>query len=313
MARYDNGFGGQGGFRGGWTGRPDSYDEDFGYDPVRYGRWDEPSSGMRGAQGAQGGYGGPQDRGGFTFGGGRQGGYGGGMSRGGPTFGGGQHTGGHGGAGYGGGQRGYNASRDGWGEGWGGGYDAYDRGIYGESYPGYGGYPGAPVRGEYYGGGGFGPGRASQGRGYGGDFARAPFMPEEAYRRHPEYNQPRQQRQWESYQHGYDEDLSDDDIREIVRGRMESDAWLDPDRIEVEVEDGVVTLTGEVDDFLEARYAWDDAWEAEGVRGVVNNLTVRTDQPTETHGDVVAQSSGDRPNLEAGGATLWSGGTEPES
>jgi osmotically-inducible protein OsmY len=43
--------------------------------------------------------------------------------------------------------------------------------------------------------------------------------------------------------------------------------------------DGVVTLSGEVDDFLEARYAWDDAWEAEGVRGVINNLTVRTAEP----------------------------------
>jgi len=310
MARYDQGFG-QGGFRGGWSGRPDSYDEDFGYDAVRYGRWDEPGSGMRGAQGGmggQGGFGGPQ-RGGFPFGGGPQGGP---MSRG-PMFGGGQFAGG---PGYGGGQRGFDASR----EGWGGGYDAYDRGIYGESYPGpaYGGYPGAPARGEYY-GGGHAPGRASQGRGYDrgstGEYARAPFMPEEAYRRHPEYDQPRQQRQWEGYQRefGDGEELSDDDIEHIVRHRMQNDAWLDPDRIEVQVEDGVVTLTGEVDDFLEARYAWDDAWEAEGVRGVVNNLTVRTDQPTETHGDVVAQSSGDRPNLESGGSTLWAGGTGGES
>jgi osmotically-inducible protein OsmY len=65
----------------------------------------------------------------------------------------------------------------------------------------------------------------------------------------------------------------------------------------------VVTLTGEVDDFLKARYAWDDAWEAEGVRGVVNNLTVRADLPqAPTHGDVVPQSAGDRTSPdEAGG------------
>ena len=301
MARYDQGFGGQGGFRGGWIGRPDSYDEDFGYDTMRYGRWDEPNSGMRGAQGGyggQGGFGGAQNRGGFPMGGGRQGGYNGLMNRG-PMFGGGQYAEpGYGGAGYGGGQRGFDASRDGWGEGWGGGYDAYDRGIYGESYPGpaYGGYAGGPARGEYYGGG---HGRGSQARGYdrgyGGEYARAPFMPEEAYRRHPEYDQPRQQRQWEGYQREYgEEDLSDDDIREIVRQRMQSDAWLDPDRIEVEVEDGVVTLTGEVDDFLEARYAWDDAWESPGVRGVVNHLVVRTDLPNDEHGDMLPQSAGDR-------------------
>ncbi len=309
MARYDQGIGGQSGFRGGWIGRPEGYDEDFGFDAVRYGRWDEPNSGMRGAQGGAG-YGGPQ-RGGFTFGGGRQGGYDGPMSRGGPMFGGGQFSG----PGYGGGQRGFDASR----EGWGGGYDAYDRGIYGESYPGpaYGGYPGAPARGGYY-GGGHAPARGSQSRGYdrgyGGGYARVPFMPEEAYRRHPEYDQPRQTRQWEGYQREYgDEELSDDDVQEIVLQRMRNDAWLDPDRIEVQVEDGVVTLTGEVDDFLEARYAWDDAWEAEGVRGVVNNLTVRTDQPTETHGDVEPQSSGERPSLEAGGSTLWTGGTGGES
>jgi hypothetical protein len=52
---------------------------------------------------------------------------------------------------------------------------------------------------------------------------------------------------------------------------------------------------------MEARYAWDDAWETEGVRGVVNSLTVRTDVPNaQPHGDVVPQSSGERANPEAG-------------
>ena len=45
----------------------------------------------------------------------------------------------------------------------------------------------------------------------------------------------------------------------------------------------MVTLKGEVDDYLEARYAWDDAWEAAGVRGVLNQLTVRTDEPHDEH------------------------------
>ena len=117
-------------------------------------------------------------------------------------------------------------------------------------------------------------------------------MPEEAYRRHPEYRQERRPRDWEAHQHDVgDDELSDDEIRETVYDRMHADAWLEPDRIEVQVEDGVVTLTGEVDDFLKARYAWDDAWEADGVRGVVNHLTVRADQPHDAHGDMLSQSA----------------------
>jgi hypothetical protein len=154
------------------------------------------------------------------------------------------------------------------------------RGEYGAAYEQYGG-------------------RASQGRGYDagwggrGGLAREPFMPDEAYRRHPEYRQPRQPREWEAHQHELGQDAGDEQVRASVYRRMRADAWLDPERISVQVEDGVVTLTGEVDDFLKARYAWDDAWEAEGVRGVVNNLTVRADQPhAPTHGDVVPQSAG---------------------
>jgi BON domain-containing protein len=285
MARYDQGFRGVGGGRprggagwgaghgGGFEGDPGAYDDGFRiYRGVRHGRRGEP------AGGSGGGYpGGPAGSGGWVG------------PRGGSTFGGGNR-------GYGGqGGRG----------GWGGGYDAYDRGIYGAEHPGYGGYPGGPVRGEYYGGGGYGAGRPSQGRGYDQGYARQPFLPEEAYRRHPEYDQPPGRREWEAYQHEPGEELSDDEVREAVRRRMRGDAWLDPARIQVEVEDGVVTLTGEVDDFLEARYAWDDAWETAGVRGVVNNLTVRADQPHDLHGDMVPQSSGERTELEPGGAVLW--------
>ncbi|HEY8470703.1 MAG TPA: BON domain-containing protein [Longimicrobiales bacterium] len=73
--------------------------------------------------------------------------------------------------------------------------------------------------------------------------------------------------------------MSDDEIRENVLANLDEDNWIDPSQIDVTVEDGVVTLSGEVDDFMQARYAWDDAWESAGVRGVINNLTVRTDVP----------------------------------
>ena len=195
---------------------------------------------------------------------------------------------------------GYRGPRGGWRGGSGGGWGSGPRGEYGGAYEGFGPYSGAPGPRGFYGGR-----RPSQGRGYdgqwggGGGFAREPFMPDEAYRRHPEYRQHRQPREWEAHQHGFGgEEMDDREVRQAVYARMAQDAWVDPERIEVRVEDGVVTLTGEVDDYMEARYAWDDAWEAEGVRGVVNNLTVRADQPREPHGDVVVQAAGDRTTLE---------------
>ncbi len=75
--------------------------------------------------------------------------------------------------------------------------------------------------------------------------------------------------------------MDDEDVRESVRENLFQDTFVDPERIDVEVERGVVTLRGEVDDFLQARYAWDDAWESPGVRGVINNLTVRTDRASD--------------------------------
>ena len=175
------------------------------------------------------------------------------------------------------------------------------RGEYGGAYEEYGGYPGGPGRGDYYGGPGTGRGAPGRGydRGWGGGYAREPFMPEEAYRRHPEYRQDHQSREWEAHQHEYgDDEPGDDEVRDAVYRRMSADAWVDAERIDVQVEDGIVTLTGEVDDFMEARYAWDDAWEADGVRGVVNNLTVRADQPHDAHGDMVVQGAGDRATAE---------------
>lgn len=170
---------------------------------------------------------------------------------------------------------------------WDGG-GGYDRGLYGGAYE-------APAGGYTE------PDRRHGWGGYGGDFrddwhgyARGPFLPEHVYQRHPELDRepgPRGGR-W-----GYDLDdtgwdLDDEQILDAVRRRLYDDVWVDVDRIDVEVEDGIVTLRGEVDDFMEARYAWDDAWETEGVRGVINHLTVRLDEPrSESHGDLLPQST----------------------
>ena len=148
----------------------------------------------------------------------------------------------------------------------------YDRGEYGDFYPTYGGHPGDESRGMYYGGEG-------SARGYDQGIAREPFLPETAYQRHPELGEPQRHSfdDWPgSAQHAFGGDLSDEEIRSAVRQNLFNDSWIDAARIQVEVSGQVVTLTGEVDDYLEARYAWDDAWEASGVHGVINQLTVRT-------------------------------------
>lgn len=167
-------------------------------------------------------------------------------------------------------------------QGWGGDPGGRFRGSggYGQDHPAYGGYPGGRDRGMYYGG-------------YDSELAREPFLPEEAYRRHPEFDRPQRHGggAWPAGMGaGRGGRLDDREIRRSVRQNLYGDSWIDPDRIRVQVEDGVVTLAGEVDDYLEARYAWDDAWESTGVRGVINQLTVRTDRPSEPHGDVLPQT-----------------------
>jgi hypothetical protein len=72
--------------------------------------------------------------------------------------------------------------------------------------------------------------------------------------------------------------LIDEEIRNWVRQRMFEDFWLDARYVEIEVVDRVVTLTGSVRTHLEGRYAWDDAWETEGVRGVVSEIEVAPGQ-----------------------------------
>lgn len=139
-----------------------------------------------------------------------------------------------------------------------------------------------------------GYGAIGRGR-YDAGYAHEPFVPEEAYRRHPELSRRPEHggSPWSGPRRGGGMgEMDDEEVRRAVRQSLHQDGWIRPERIQVAVNGGVVTLTGDVDDYMQARYAWDDAWETSGVRGVVNNLTVRTDQPQEQHGDVLQQSSG---------------------
>jgi hypothetical protein len=194
----------------------------------------------------------------------------------------------------------------------------YDRQIYGEDYPVFGGGPGDREEGMYYGRPrgryawnyesrqGFGARRADRGRGdydrhasyaagqraggYARDFAREPFLPNYVYARHPELErEPHSIRMGDRptarHPGAYRWQPDDHEIEQAVRENLYQDSWIDADNIDIEVRDGVVKLSGEVDDFLQSRYAWDDAWETDGVRGVLNQLVVRTDRPSgEAHG-----------------------------
>lgn len=66
----------------------------------------------------------------------------------------------------------------------------------------------------------------------------------------------------------------DDEVRKDVEDALFYDTWVDAEAITVEVKEGVVTLTGELPDYQEVRYATDDAWDVDGVRGVHCQLRV---------------------------------------
>ena len=89
----------------------------------------------------------------------------------------------------------------------------------------------------------------------------------------PGWRDPRSFTEAERY--GRREALDDEEIRWAVRRSLFEDTWLDARDIEIGVQNGVVTLAGEVGDHLQARYAWDDAWDTAGVRGVISKLEVR--------------------------------------
>lgn len=67
----------------------------------------------------------------------------------------------------------------------------------------------------------------------------------------------------------------DPDVRRDVQDALFYDTWVDAQRISVEVEDGRVTLRGDLASEQEVRYACDDAWSVAGVREVVSELGAR--------------------------------------
>lgn len=67
---------------------------------------------------------------------------------------------------------------------------------------------------------------------------------------------------------------SSERIEEDVNERLTQHGWLDATELEVAVEDDVVTLHGEVDDYRDKRLAEDIAYNVSGVHDVNNRITV---------------------------------------
>ncbi len=71
---------------------------------------------------------------------------------------------------------------------------------------------------------------------------------------------------------------SDDELRQEVEDTLFYDTWVDADAISVAVQDGVVTLRGTLPNYEELRYAVDDVWDVDGVRGVRSEMEVNEDR-----------------------------------
>jgi hypothetical protein len=67
---------------------------------------------------------------------------------------------------------------------------------------------------------------------------------------------------------------TDEELQREVEDALFYDTWVDADAITVKVDDGVVRLSGTLVSYEEVRYATDDAWEVDGVRGVRAELDV---------------------------------------
>lgn len=80
---------------------------------------------------------------------------------------------------------------------------------------------------------------------------------------------------------------SDEQIAADVRDALRWDTRLEASNVNVEVLDGIVTLTGNVRFLAETSIAAADAWRVKGVRQVINNLAV-SPSAARTDADIMA-------------------------
>ncbi|MDI7274779.1 MAG: BON domain-containing protein [Anaerolineae bacterium] len=72
---------------------------------------------------------------------------------------------------------------------------------------------------------------------------------------------------------------SDQEIRNEIVARLQADPWVNERNVNVQVSQGVVTLTGQVDIMEEKRSAGDDAYDTPGVVDVNNELRIAKMEP----------------------------------
>ena len=141
--------------------------------------------------------------------------------------------------------------------------DAYTPGGFGPEWQRHGG--GSPYDGDFRPHGGHGGG--SQYEGDRGDQVRWADADESL-------NGPARYGLGPYYRRLQSRRRPDDELKQEVEEALFYDTWVDAESITVEVKDGVVTLRGDLPDYEEVRYATDDAWDVDGVRGVRCELRV---------------------------------------
>lgn len=97
------------------------------------------------------------------------------------------------------------------------------------------------------------------------------------------------------------EQSKDRKIASKVRKALQLDSRIEEEKISIQVEKGVVTLSGTVSRHLERMAAAEDAWQVEGVKEVRNRLQVQPDtvRPAEHIAEDVAAALEKDPRVDA--------------
>jgi len=73
---------------------------------------------------------------------------------------------------------------------------------------------------------------------------------------------------------------ADEDIARSVTNTLDWNVWVPPDRVKVMVQDGWITLSGDVDGYYQKERAEDAVRHLVGVLGVTNSITINPPVPT---------------------------------
>ena len=83
--------------------------------------------------------------------------------------------------------------------------------------------------------------------------------------------------------------MNDKELRQLVLDELEYEPSLDAADIGVTAENGVVTLSGYVTDYLQKVAAERAAWRVKGVRAIAQKIEVRLAGDKRQHDDEIAQ------------------------